>query len=74
MVRIKFKSKEDRINGFYELAIKGRGRSLPNNVFEIADQFLKILDDAKIAYKIITKEEIAIDETEAIRNSLTVEL
>jgi hypothetical protein len=58
MVRIRFKTKEDRIKGFYELATKGSGRSLPNGIFEIADQFLRILDDANIAYEIISSEAI----------------
>ena len=58
MVRIKFKTKEDRIKGFYELATKGRGRSLPDGIFEIADQYLRILDDANVAYEIISREAI----------------
>lgn len=74
MVRIRFKTKNDRIKGFYELATKGRGRSLPNGIFEIADQYLKILDNAKVAYEIISRKEITDHEAEAIRNTLTVEL
>jgi len=58
MVRIKFKTKKDRIKGFYELATKGKGRSLPNGIFEIADQYLQILDDANIAYEIISSVAI----------------
>ena len=38
MVRIKFQTKEDCIKGFFELATKGKGRSLPNGIFKIADQ------------------------------------
>ncbi len=74
MVRIKFKTKQDRINGFYELATKGRGRGLPNDVFEIAGRYLKILDDAGIAYEIVQTDEESINETEALRNSPTVEV
>ena len=58
MVEIKFKTKADRIKGFYELATKGSGRSLPNGIFEIADQYLRILDDANVAYEIISREAI----------------
>ena len=58
MVRIKFKSKKDRIKGFYELATKGKGRSLPNGIFEIAGQYLQLLDDANVDYKIIYREVI----------------
>jgi hypothetical protein len=53
MARIKFKTKQDQVTGFYELATEGRGRSLPNGVFEIADRYLKILDDAGVAYQVI---------------------
>jgi hypothetical protein len=74
MVRIKFKTKQDRINGFYELATKGRGRGLPNDVFEVAGRYLKILDEAGIAYEIVQTEEEPINEAEALRNSLTVEV
>ena len=55
MVKIKFKTKEDRIKGFYELATKGMVRSLPNSIFEIADQYLRMLDEANVAYEIISR-------------------
>lgn len=71
MIRIKFKTKQDQINGFYELATKGRGRGLPNGIFEIADRCLKILDDAGIVYEIVQIEEVQEDKVEAVRNSLT---
>jgi hypothetical protein len=48
MIRIKFKTKQDQINGFYELATKGRARNFRNGTFEIAARCLKILDDAGI--------------------------
>lgn len=48
MVKIKFKTKKDQINGFYELATKGRGRSLPHGIFEVANRYLKILDGVGI--------------------------
>jgi len=57
MIRIKFKTKQDQINGFYELATKGRARGLPNGIFEIAGRYLKILDDAEIGYEIIQPED-----------------
>ena len=53
MIKIKFNSDQDRINGFYELATKGKGRSLPNGIFEIANRYLKILNTAGISYRII---------------------
>jgi hypothetical protein len=74
MVRIKFKTKQDQVNGFYELATKGRVRSLPDDFFEIADRYLKILDEAGIAYEIVQTEVGQINEAEAVRNSLTVDV
>ncbi len=74
MVRIKFKSRQDQVNGFYELATKARIRSLPNEVFEISDRHLRILDDAAIAYEIVQRQERPNDEAEALRNSLTVDV
>ena len=74
MVRIKFKTTQDRINGLYALATKGRGRSLPNAIFEIADRYLKILDEARISYQVIPSEEALAGETEALRNSLTADV
>ena len=74
MVKIKFKTKEDQINGFYELATKGRGRSLRQGIFEVANRYLKILDGAGISYEVISSEKEPIDEVTAIRNSLTAGL
>ena len=74
MVRIKFKTKQDQINGFYELATKGRVRSLPDGIFEIADHHLKILEVGGITYEIVQAEEGRENETEALRNSLTVDV
>ncbi len=71
MIRIKFKTKQDQINGFYELATKGRARGLPNGIFEIAARYLKILDEAGIVYEIVQIEELREDKVEAVRNSLT---
>jgi len=55
MVKVSFKTKENRIKGFYELATKGRGIILPNGIFEIADQYLLILDEVNVAYEIISR-------------------
>lgn len=74
MVRIRFKTKQDQINGFYKLATKGQGRSLPNRVFEIAGRYLKILDDARVAYQILETHGEPPDDPQALRNSLTVDV
>ncbi len=74
MVRIKFKTKRDQVKGFYQLATKGRVRSLPDDIFEIASRYLKILDDAGIAYKVVKVDKGRVNEAEAIRNSLAVDI
>jgi hypothetical protein len=72
MVRIKFQTKQDQINGFYELATKGRARSFRNGTFEIAARYLKILDDAGIGYEIIQPDDGRIDEFETIPAHLKI--
>lgn len=71
MIRIKFKTKNDRINGYYKLAATDIVRTLPGNTFEISEKGKEILDKADIIYEITKTDEVSIDETEAIRNSLT---
>jgi uncharacterized protein YdaL len=65
MVRLKFKTKQDQINGFYELATKGPARSFSDGIFEIAARYFKILDDAGISYKIVQVDDGRVDEFEA---------
>jgi len=72
MIRIKFKTKQDQVNGFYELATKGRARGLPNDFFEIAARYLKILDDAGIGYEIFQAEDGRVDEFEAMPGSFEI--
>lgn len=71
MVRIRFKTEQDNINGYYELSTKGLVRSLRSGIYEINGESQKILEKANIFYEIIPYGEI-LNETEAIRNSLTV--
>ncbi|MCL5062819.1 MAG: hypothetical protein M0Z70_10140 [Nitrospiraceae bacterium] len=47
MIVIKFKSREDKINGYYLLALKGIVRGLRDDLFEINDFMLKYLDEEK---------------------------
>ncbi len=44
MIVIKFKSREDKINGYYLLGLKGIVRGLRDDLFEINDFMLKSLD------------------------------
>ncbi|MEW6201590.1 MAG: hypothetical protein AB1546_06425 [bacterium] len=71
MIRIKFKTRDDVVSGYYELAVTDIVRALPGNVFEISERGKSILDKANIMYEIIKSDEVSIDETEAIRNPLT---
>jgi hypothetical protein len=40
MIRIKFKTREDSINGYYELAISGIVKSLSDGIFEVSEDIL----------------------------------
>jgi len=55
MLRIRFKSDEDRVNGVYCLALNGRARSLPEGLFEIPKHMLDHLDREGIRYAIVTE-------------------
>ena len=71
MIRIKFPTDKDRINGYYELATKGQVRGFRNGVYEISDEDLKILDNAGIVYHILTQEEI-LDVYKTLRDTVTI--
>ncbi len=70
MVYIKFIRKKDEVNGFYALALHGVVRGLPHDIYEINKELLKILDEAKIMYRIVTGSELR--KNEKVRNPLTV--
>jgi len=72
MIIIKFKSREDKIKGYYLLALKGIVRGLRDNLFEINDFMLKYLDDEGVKYEIM-KEDV-LSETEKIRNTPAIAL
>lgn len=71
MLRIKFDSKEDRIKGFYELALKGIVRALKGDVFETPNYCKEILDKAGISYHILSENEEPLNEAETLRNTPT---
>jgi len=64
---IRFKTKEDKVNGYYLLSLKGSVRSLPNGLFEINDFMLKFLEDGNIQFEVLEKDVLS--ETEKIRNT-----
>jgi len=72
MVVIKFKSREDEINGYYLLALKGTVRGLRDNLFEINDFMLKYLDEEGIKYEVVKKDVLS--EAEKVRNTPAIAL
>ncbi len=74
MVRIRFASEADEVIGFYVLATQSRLRGLPGGVYELAKPGLALLDKNSIGYSLVPPSEDASDESQAIRNPLTVEL
>lgn len=66
MVLIKFKTDKDKTDGFYILATKGVVRGLPENIFEVNDNMIKLLDLNKIKYEVI--QEDLISEVDKVRD------
>jgi hypothetical protein len=73
MVRLRFASEADEVNGFYVLATHARLRGLPEGVYEVSKPALTLLDENSIRYSLLPAS-FAANESEAIRNPLTVEL
>jgi hypothetical protein len=61
-------------NGFYLLATRSRLRGLPNGVYEISKASIALLDEHSIRYVLIAAPKDATNESQALRNPLTVEL
>lgn len=74
MVRIRFASEADEVNGFYLIATHSTLRGLPNGVFELSKPTLALLDEHSIRYVLLPPSQDPADESKAIRNPLTVEL
>ena len=74
MVRIQFASEADEVNGFYLLATQSRLRGLPDGVYELSQSALALLDGSSVRYTLLPPVRDESDESEAIRNPLTVEL
>jgi len=74
MMRIRFNSRDDEKKGYYLLATEASVRSLRGGFYEVTQPRLALLDQHNIKYKIIALEETAVEETQADRNPLTVEL
>jgi hypothetical protein len=74
MVRIRFSSEDDEVQGFYLLATNTRLRGLPNGIYEVSRPSLGLLDEHNIKYVVVSPSEANLDEAQAVRNPLTVEL
>jgi hypothetical protein len=74
MVRIRFSSEDDEVQGFYLLATHTRLRGLPDGVYEVSRPSLALLDQHNIKYAVVSPSEVDLDDAQAVRNPLTVEL
>ena len=57
MVRIKFDTDQDRVQGNYLLATHSIVRRLRGQVFEIAERDLRLLDEHEIHYTVLSIPE-----------------
>jgi hypothetical protein len=57
-VFIRFLTRDDRVHGFYELAIRARIGSLPGEIYQVPIEALRILEDERIAYRRATDDEL----------------
>jgi hypothetical protein len=73
MIRIRFPTDHDRVQGNYLLATKSVVRRLRGQIFEVSEAGLKLLDDHQIAYETLPIPEPCGADQE-VRNPLTVEL
>jgi hypothetical protein len=73
MIRIRFTTDQDRIQGNYLLATMSVVRRLRGQVFEVSEAALKLLDGHHIPYETVPIPEPS-GSDEEVRNPLTVEL
>ena len=73
MIRLRFATERDRIDGNYLLATKSVVRRLRGQIFEIAERDLKMLDDHQIHYTLVPVGEPSHSDQE-IRDPLTVDV
>ncbi len=57
-IHIKFLTEEDRVRGFYELALHSRISSFRGEVYQIPLEAVKFLEDLHIAYRRATDAEV----------------
>jgi hypothetical protein len=72
MIRIRFPTYRERVQGNYVLATKSVVRRLRGQIFEVSEAGLKLLDDHHISYQVLPIPEPSGSDQE-VRNPLTVE-
>ena len=73
MIRIRFPTDQDRIQGNYLLATKSVVRRLRGQIFEVSQDALKLLAENHISYQTLPIPEPSGSDQE-VRNPLTVDL
>ena len=73
MIRIRFQTDQDRVQGNYLLATQSVVRCLRGQIFEVSEAALQLLDDHHISYQTLPIPEPSGSDQE-VRNPLTVEL
>jgi hypothetical protein len=66
-VYVKFLTEQDRVRGFYELLTRARVSSLPNQVYQVPIEALKLLDELHVAYRRASDAEVK-DAHDQVRN------
>ena len=69
MIRIKFPTDRERVQGNYLLATKSVVRRLRGQLFEVSEAALKLLDDHQISYQVLPIPESSSSDQE-VRNPL----
>jgi len=72
MVVLKFKNRNEKIKGYYLLALNGVVRGLPDGLFEVNNNMLQYLDKEGIDYEVMKKDTLS--EAEKIRNTPSIAL
>jgi hypothetical protein len=73
MIRIRFPTDRERVQGNYVLATQSVVRRLRGQIFEVSEAGLKLLEDHQIPYQVLPIPEPSGSDQE-VRNPLTVEL
>jgi hypothetical protein len=74
MIRIQFRTDQDRVKGSFLLATNSVVRRLRGQVFEVAERDLRLLDEHQIPYSVLPIPEPSAADQQEVRNPLTVEL